>query len=245
MNESHPDSSRAVAAVAAVAAPLGRGVGQMTRGSPRPFRFGLQVGRASSASAWRDLAVQAEDAGFDVLLMPDHFGDQFSPFVGLAAAAAATSTVRLGTLVIDNDFRHPLVLAKEAATLDVISGGRLELGLGAGWDGSDYSETGIPFDEPTRRVARLEEAIAVLKGAFGGEPFSHQGRHYHVDRYRGAPPARPKSSPWRPGPSRIGAASCPLTSRSRPLSARWHGCVERPVIAWARLSSTPWSSRWR
>jgi probable F420-dependent oxidoreductase len=176
---------------------------QPTSGVRRPFRFGLQVEQAPTAAAWRDLARQAEDVGFDVLLMPDHFGDQFSPFAGLAAAAAATSTLRLGTLVIDNDFRQPLVLAKESATLDVVSDGRLELGLGAGWDGSDYSETGIPFDEPAGRVARLAEAVAVLKGAFAGEPFSHQGEHYQVNHYRGAPAPVQRPHP----PLMIGAGS--------------------------------------
>lgn len=130
---------------------------------PRPFRFGIQLALARSAAEWRAAAARAESAGYDVLLMPDHFGSQLSPLPALAAAAAATATLRVGTLVACNDFPHPLVLAKEAATLDLLSDGRFELGIGAGWDASDYTETGIRFDDPGVRVARLKEAIERLR----------------------------------------------------------------------------------
>jgi alkanesulfonate monooxygenase SsuD/methylene tetrahydromethanopterin reductase-like flavin-dependent oxidoreductase (luciferase family) len=115
------------------------------RAPVRRFRFGVQQEVAATGAQWLDGARQAEALGFDSLLMPDHFGLQFGPLAGLSAAAAVTSRLRVGTLVAGNDFRHPLVLAKEAATIDVISAGRFELGLGAGWDGSDYTETGIRF----------------------------------------------------------------------------------------------------
>ena len=153
----------------------------------RPFRFGVQLAEAGSGAQWLDDARQAEALGYDALLMPDHFGAQFGPFAGLSAAAAVTSTIRLGTLVAANDFRHPLVLAKEAATVDVISGGRFELGIGAGWDGSDYAGTGIRLDSASERTDRLTEAVAVLKGAFTGERFSFTGKHYQVADYTSGP----------------------------------------------------------
>ena len=99
----------------------------------RPFRFGLMVRGGNTAREWTDLARRAESLGYSVLLMPDHFGDQMAPLPALAAAATATTSLRLGTLVIGNDFRNPAVLAKEVATLDVVSDGRFELGLGTGW----------------------------------------------------------------------------------------------------------------
>jgi len=107
---------------------------------PRKFRFAAQLSKAPEATAgsWSDQAKKAEDLGYSTLLMPDHFGDQLAPVPALVAAADATSSLRVGTLVFDNDYRHPVVLAKEAATLDLLSGGRLELGLGAGWMRSDY-----------------------------------------------------------------------------------------------------------
>jgi alkanesulfonate monooxygenase SsuD/methylene tetrahydromethanopterin reductase-like flavin-dependent oxidoreductase (luciferase family) len=124
------------------------------------------------------IARQAEALGFDTLLMPDPFGPQFGPWAALDAAASVTSRLRLGTLVASNDFRHPLVLAKEPATVDVISAGRLKLSLGAGSDGSDYAEAGIALAGPAERIDLLAEAIAVLKAAFSGERFSFTGQHY-------------------------------------------------------------------
>src|SRR4051794_9815090 len=110
----------------------------------RPFRFGVQATQATSRAQWQDLARRTEALGYSVLTMPDHVGTQLAPIPALMAAADATTTLRLGPLVLDNDFRHPLVLAKELATLDVLSDGRLEIGLGAGWDRADYEQTGIP-----------------------------------------------------------------------------------------------------
>ena len=104
-----------------------------------------------------------------------------APFAALATAAMIAPSLRLGTLVIDNDFRHPAVLAKEAATLDLLSDGRFELGLGAGWLTAEYNEAGIPFDSAGTRIARLEEAITILKGLFRGEPVTFHGQHYHID----------------------------------------------------------------
>jgi len=156
-----------------------------------------------TGALWLETARQAEALGYDALLMPDHFGEQFAPFSGLAAAAAVTTTLHLGTLVAANDFRHPLVLAKEAATLDLISEGRFELGLGAGWHGSDYTESGITFLGPAERVDRLSEAIAVLKAAFTGQRFSFSGRYYHITEHTAGPVPAQQPHP----PLMIGAAS--------------------------------------
>ena len=104
---------------------------------PREFRFGAQVSWAAAGKEWLDKARMIEELGYSTLLMPDHFHQQLAPFSALASAAAVTSALRVGTLVLDNDFRHPVVLAKEAATLDLLSDGRLELGLGAGWMAAD------------------------------------------------------------------------------------------------------------
>ena len=126
------------------------------------FRFALQVSKADSAQAWRSLARQAEDLGYSTLYVPDHLDDQWSPMVACAVAAEATTTLRVGTLVLDNDFRHPVVLAKEAATLDILTEGRFEFGIGAGWLTTDYEQSGIPMDAPVG-----------AHRAFGGEPRDH------------------------------------------------------------------------
>src|SRR3984957_14878806 len=150
---------------------------------PRKFRFAVQLSKGPDATpkSWADQARKAEDLGFSTLLMPDHFGDQLAPVPALMAAADATSTLKVGALVFDNDYRHPLILAKEAATLDLLSSGRLELGLGAGWMRSDYDESGIDYDPPAVRVDRFEEGVAVITGLLESEgPFSFSGQHYNV-----------------------------------------------------------------
>lgn len=147
----------------------------------RRFRFGAVVRQAESAKAWAEQARRLEGAGFDVLLVPDHLvGARFAPIAALTAAACATSALRLGTLVFANDFRHPAVLAKEAATLDLLSDGRLEVGLGTGWLAGDYAGAGLGFDPPGVRVDRLAEALAVLKGLWSEGPFTHEGPHYRI-----------------------------------------------------------------
>src|SRR3981081_1957558 len=132
----------------------------------RRFRFAAQLAAAGSRKEWAESARKVEDLGYSSLTMPDHFNDQLAPVPALMAVAAATSTLRIGTLVFDNDYKHPLVLAKECATLDLLSDGRLELGLGAGWMRTDYEQSGIPYDPPKVRVDRFEEALHVLKGLF-------------------------------------------------------------------------------
>jgi probable F420-dependent oxidoreductase len=162
----------------------------------RPFRFGVQASTAADAAAWVALARSLESLGYSTLTMPDHFGDQLAPVPALMAAAAVTETLRVGALVWDNDYKHPVVLAKELATIDVLSGGRLEIGLGAGWLASDYEESGIAFDSNKVRVDRFEEGLAVIKGAMSGEPFSFTGEHYTVSDYTGSP--RPVQTPMPP-----------------------------------------------
>lgn len=161
----------------------------------RTFRFGAQVKRARSRHEWAAKARQLEDLGYDALYMPDHLDASFAPLPALMAAADATTRLRIGTLVLGNDYRHPVVLAKEAATLDLLSEGRLELGLGAGWLRTDYDEAGIPCDPPGVRVERMAEAVKVIKGVLGGEPFSYSGRHYRVSEHRGSPQAVQRPHP--------------------------------------------------
>jgi probable F420-dependent oxidoreductase len=146
----------------------------------QPFRFAVQLANATSGPAWRALARKTEDLGYSTLFMPDHLGEQWAPLIALTVAAEATTTLRVGTLVLDNDFRHPVFLAKEAATLDLLCEGRLELGLGAGWMRDDYEQSGIAYDAASVRVDRLAEAIGVVKDLWTGGRSDFQGEHYRV-----------------------------------------------------------------
>ena len=152
----------------------------------KPFRFAVQTNGAPDAATWRERARRAEALGYSTLYVPDHFTDQWGPLVALTVAAEATTTLRVGALVFDNDYRHPVVLAKEAATLDLVSGGRLELGLGAGWMRTDYEQSGIAYDEPGVRVDRLEEALHIYRSLWRGET-SFTGTHYRIDGAVGLP----------------------------------------------------------
>jgi probable F420-dependent oxidoreductase len=151
------------------------------------FRFGAQMSFAGTREEWAAKARRVEELGYSTLCVPDHFDDQLAPMPALMAAAAATTTLRVGTLVLDNDYRHPLVTAKEAATVDLLSGGRLELGMGAGWLRSDYEQSGIALDPAGVRIDRLEEGLAVVKGLLAGGKFSFCGRHYTVTNHPGTP----------------------------------------------------------
>lgn len=164
--------------------------------SPRPFRFGVQAAAGVDADAWRALARNVESLGYATLLVADHVGgNEMAPLPALAAAADATSDLRIGTLVINNDLRHPAMLAREAASLDVLSGGRFELGIGAGWARGEYEALGIGFDEPATRIDRLDEALRIIRATWSGDPVEERGQHYRVDRLSGLP--RPVQ---RPGP---------------------------------------------
>jgi probable F420-dependent oxidoreductase len=162
----------------------------------RPFRFGIQLSNAPSGADWASLAAKAEDLGYSTLFLPDHFGDQLAPIPAMTAAADATSELRVGTLVFDNDYKHPVVLAKEVATIDLLSDGRVELGLGAGWMNSDYEQSGIPKDPARVRIDRMEEAITVIKGCFGDGPFDFTGDHYRISGLDGLP--KPVQRPHPP-----------------------------------------------
>lgn len=164
--------------------------------SNRRFRFAAQLHASADGPGWSAQARRVEELGYDALFVPDHFEDQLGPIASLTAAAAATERLRIGSLVFDNDYRHPVVLAKEAATIDVLSGGRLELGIGAGWLTTDYEQSGIPHDEPAVRVNRLEEAIAVLKGLFADGTFDLSGDHYRISGLDGLP--KPVQRPHPP-----------------------------------------------
>jgi probable F420-dependent oxidoreductase len=174
----------------------------------RPFRFGVVGEEIRSGPELVATARRAEELGYDTLLLRDHFvaapfGDQLAPLVALMAAAAATRTLRVGTLVLDNDYRHPVLLAKEAATLDLLSGGRFELGIGAGWARDEYERAGMAFDPPGIRVDRLEEAVRVLKRLFAGSVVTFAGHHYSVTELQSFPMPAQRPHP----PILIGAGS--------------------------------------
>jgi len=153
----------------------------------RQFRFGVQASKAATQKEWTELARTAESNGFDTLTMPDHFTDQLAPVPALMAAASATKNLRIGALVWDNDYKHPVVLAKELATLDLLSDGRLEIGIGAGWMATDYVQSGIQYDRPGVRIDRFLEGLEIIKRAMLGEKFSFSGQHYTITDYVATP----------------------------------------------------------
>lgn len=153
----------------------------------RPFKFGAKATKAESSKEWADLARQAEDLGYVSFQIDDHFGSQLAPLPACMAAAAATSSIKVGPLVAGNDFRNPVVLAKEAATIDLLSDGRFILGVGAGWLKQDYAAAGIEQADASTRIDRLSEAVQIFRGVWSGEPFSFSGRHYTVAEMTGYP----------------------------------------------------------
>lgn len=162
----------------------------------RPFRFGLAAGSASTREAWAALARRAEELGYATFLLADHFVNEFPPIAALMAAADATSKIRIGSFVFDNDFRHPALLAKEAATLDLLSGGRFELGIGAGWHQPEYEQVGLPFEPAGVRIARLTEALSIIKQFFTRESVTFAGAHYRVTELQAFP--KPAQRPHPP-----------------------------------------------
>jgi probable F420-dependent oxidoreductase len=147
----------------------------------RPFRFGAAADGAPTRAEWVALARRAEALGYAVFVAPDHFIDgMLPPIAAMMAAADATTTLRIASYVFDNDFRHPTVLAREAAALDLLSDGRLELGIGAGWDPRDYQQTGLPMASAGQRIERLAESITILKRFFTEESVTFEGAHYQV-----------------------------------------------------------------
>jgi probable F420-dependent oxidoreductase len=134
-----------------------------------------------------ELARRTEALGYSVLTMPDHFGDQLAPLPAMQSVLDVTTTLRTCALVYDNDYKHPVVLAKELATMDVLSDGRVEIGLGAGWMKSDYDQAGIAYDSPGVRIDRFVEGLHIIKQAMRPGPFSFHGTHYTITDYNGLP----------------------------------------------------------
>jgi probable F420-dependent oxidoreductase len=146
----------------------------------KPFRFGVNVGRAGSRAEWAEKAGKLEDLGYSALTVPDHLADLLAPMPALVSAAAATQRLRVGTNVLNNDFRHPVLVAREAATVDLLTEGRLQLGLGAGHMHAEYDQAGMRFEAGGTRVERLAEAVTIVKGLLTGGPVTFAGRHYRV-----------------------------------------------------------------
>ncbi len=161
----------------------------------RKFRFAVQEHGTGTGSEWRERARRAEALGYAALYLPDHFSDQHGPIAALMAAADATTTLRVGSLVFDNDYRHPVVLAKEAASLDVLTEGRFDFGLGAGWQRSDYDSSGIAYDSAGVRIERMEEALKIIQGLWAGGRFSFEGKHYIIKELENTPLPMQKPHP--------------------------------------------------
>jgi probable F420-dependent oxidoreductase len=162
----------------------------------RPFRFLGEAAQVTDAKTFVESARRAESNGYSVLVFPDHLLEILAPLPAMTAAAAATTNLRVGTFVFNNDLRHPAVLAQDLATLDLLSDGRLEIGIGAGWNEPEYRQIGLPFDPVGTRVERLEEALKVLKGMFGDGHFSFSGKHYTIRDRDGQP--KPVQKPHPP-----------------------------------------------
>ena len=162
----------------------------------RPFRFAINALDSASREKWRAMARKAEDLGYSTLSVGDHLWTGLAPLTSLMAAAEATTRLRVGSLVFANDFRHPVVLAREAATIDLLSEGRLEFGFGTGWEREDYEFTGTALDTPGIRVSRFEEAVHIIKALFSDGPVTFSGSHYKITNLTGFP--KPAQRPYPP-----------------------------------------------
>jgi probable F420-dependent oxidoreductase len=162
---------------------------------PRKFRFGVQATNPPAGEDWASFARKVEDLGYSTLFLPDHFGDQLAPIPALMAAADATTELRVGALVFDNDYKHPVVLAKEVASLDVLSGGRVEFGIGAGWMTTDYEQSGIPKDRDGVRIDRMVEALDIYRGLWAEGSYNFKGEHYTITDLDGYPKPAQKPHP--------------------------------------------------
>ena len=179
----------------------------------RRFRFAAEIHQPLAGTSWLDTARELEALGYSTIFLPDHLDEGPGPLAAMAAFAAVTDTINVGPLVLDCDFRHPAILARELATIDQIADGRLEVGLGAGWKRADYDWTGIPMDRPGVRVSRLQEHAAVLRGLWSGEPFSFSGEHYDITELTGTP------VPFTGGGPRL------LVGGGAPRLLRWAGAT--------------------
>ena len=154
----------------------------------KPFRFSLTATGVNDPAQFTELCRRAEGLGYSTISMADHLDDQLAPMLALTAAAQATTTLRVLSLVLANDYRHPAILAKEITTLDQLSGGRLEFGIGAGWMVSDYEQAGLPYDRPGVRIGRLAEAVEILRAALTGAPVDFDGTYYRISGLVNTPP---------------------------------------------------------
>lgn len=145
----------------------------------QPFRFGVQF-YALSPESWREDVRRIEELGYSTVFFPDHFGEQWDPTAAAAAIGAATERLRVGSLVYDVDYRHPVVFAKQAATIQILTRGRHEFGIGAGWMETDYVEAGLRYDRPGVRISRLEEALQIIRSMWTQEKTSFEGEHYTI-----------------------------------------------------------------
>jgi len=167
----------------------------------KPFRFSIQAGLPPAGHSWAELARKVEGLGYSTLTVSDHFDEQFAATPALMAAADATSVLKISSLTYCNDYRHPVVMAKEAATLDLLSDGRFEFGIGAGWMTTDYHQSGIPLDQPSIRISRLGEALDVITALWSTTPCNFGGIHYSVHDLDGLPKPMPHAdAALRPGP---------------------------------------------
>ena len=213
----------------------------------RPFRFAVQEHRAATGAEWLEKARRIESMGYTALYLPDHFSDQLGVFSALAAAAVVTTDLRLGWLVLDNDYRHPVVTAKEAATLDLLSNGRVDFGIGAGWERSDYDATHIPYDPPGVRIDRMAEAIEICKGLWAPGPFSFAGKHYEISALEGMPKPvqkpRPKTLLGGGGKRMLGIAGreADIVNFNFNLA---HGAVSSELVLTGTAEQTDEKIRW-
>jgi probable F420-dependent oxidoreductase len=203
---------------------------------PRPFRFAVFAYETASASDWAEKARRAEALGYATLVMPDHLFDQLTPVPALAVAAAVTTTLRVGCIVFANDYRQPVLLAKEAATLDLLSDGRFEMGLGAGWYEKEYEQAGMRFDAAATRFARMEESLRIMRLLWGEGPVHFQGEHYTVAGLEGLP--KPVQQPY---PPLFMGGSGPRMLRLAGREADIAGILPRPLPRGGHdwLASTP------
>ena len=163
----------------------------------RPFRFGVAYRSAASRADWIEEARKVEQMGYNIMLATDHLEIvDIAPTLALMAVADATTRLRIGSFVFNNDFRHPTMLAKEAATLDFLSEGRFELGIGPGYLPDNYERSGIPLDRPGVRIARMQESLHILKDYFTKEKVTFSGTYYHVNELQGVP--KPVQKPYPP-----------------------------------------------
>ena len=162
----------------------------------RPFQFIAGLRHVVDRATLIEHSRTAESIGYSHLCIHDHLTPQLAPIPMLTAVAMATERLRVCPLVLNNDLRHPAVLAQELATLDIVSDGRLDVGIGAGWNAPEYAAIGLPFDRPSVRIERMTEAIAVLRGLFADGPFSFAGRHYTITNHDGQP--KPVQRPHPP-----------------------------------------------